>query len=51
MSQSLDLRGTLCPVTAMRLKKYLKTLSPGVEVVVLADDKHARVDFPPIVEK
>ncbi len=53
MSQDpdLDLRGLHCPVSTMRLKKFLKSKTQGGTFIVLSTDKEARVDFAALVMK
>ncbi len=44
--ETLDLRGLKCPMPALLAKKALARLSPGVVLIVLADDPMAVVDIP-----
>lgn len=43
---TLDARGLLCPLPVLKARKALKPLAPGAELLVLADDPAARIDFP-----
>ncbi|MGD9670198.1 MAG: sulfurtransferase TusA family protein [Hyphomicrobiaceae bacterium] len=51
MSHDLDLRGTRCPVSTMRLKKHLRSVPKGTTIWVLANDDDARTDFPALIAK
>ena len=42
----LDTRGLLCPLPVLKARKILKTLPAGAELLVLADDPAALIDFP-----
>lgn len=43
---SLDLRGLLCPLPVLRLRKVLAGLSPGAVVEMLASDRMSWIDVP-----
>lgn len=45
MTQSLDMRGTLCPEPVLAANRMLRTMPPGAELVVLADDPVAEIDI------
>ena len=42
----IDARGLLCPLPVLKLAKRIKSLDPGDEVRLLADDPAAVVDVP-----
>lgn len=42
---ALDLRGLVCPMPVLRLKKALKNADPLAVVSVLTDDPHAPADI------
>ena len=43
---TLDARGLLCPLPVLKARKALKPLPDGTELLVLADDPAAVIDFP-----
>lgn len=43
---TLDTRGLLCPLPVLKARKVLKTQPEGSELLVLADDRAAVIDFP-----
>lgn len=44
--EELDVTGLTCPIPVLRAQKRLRTLPLGAELVVLASDPIAKVDFP-----
>lgn len=42
----LDARGLLCPLPVLKLRKRLKSLAPGAEIAMQADDPAAVIDVP-----
>ena len=42
----LDARGLKCPLPVLKLEKRLRSLPPGVELIVLATDPIAKIDIP-----
>ncbi|MBC7164409.1 MAG: sulfurtransferase TusA family protein [Roseovarius sp.] len=44
--QTLDARGLLCPLPVLKLRKRLKSLGPGEEITMQADDPAAVIDVP-----
>jgi tRNA 2-thiouridine synthesizing protein A len=42
----LDLRGLLCPLPVLRLRKALLALPPGAVVEMLASDRASWIDVP-----
>ncbi|WOJ89119.1 sulfurtransferase TusA family protein [Methylocapsa polymorpha] len=50
-SISLDLRGLLCPLPALRTRKALRKLSPGDLLVVECTDPLAVIDIPHLVRQ
>ncbi|TNE41056.1 MAG: sulfurtransferase TusA family protein [Alphaproteobacteria bacterium] len=45
-AEELDVRGYSCPMPVLRAQKRLREMPSGAELVVLADDPIARIDFP-----
>lgn len=45
MSETIDLRGTVCPMPVLKTKKALATLPAGGILEVLTDDPHAVEDL------
>ncbi|MBM3502449.1 MAG: hypothetical protein FJX65_01110 [Alphaproteobacteria bacterium] len=45
MSEVLDVTGLKCPLPVLRAKKALKTIEPGMTLMVLATDPSAVKDF------
>ena len=43
---TLDVTGLTCPLPVLRAKKYLREISPGTILKVLATDPVAAIDFP-----
>ncbi len=41
----LDTSGQLCPLPLLRAKQRMRTLRPGDQLVVIATDPDAHVDF------
>lgn len=50
-STSLDLRGLLCPLPALRTRKALRKLAPGDLLVVECTDPLASIDIPHLVRQ
>jgi tRNA 2-thiouridine synthesizing protein A len=50
-SISLDLRGLLCPLPALRTRKALRKASPGDLLVVECTDPLAVIDIPHLVRQ
>lgn len=50
MIHELDLTGLSCPLTTIRLKRFLKGIAAGDTVRVKATDPEARVDFPALIK-
>lgn len=50
MTNNLDLRGQVCPMTTVKLKRHIKALPPNSAFLVMADDEEARVDFPAAIK-
>jgi tRNA 2-thiouridine synthesizing protein A len=50
-STSLDLRGLLCPLPALRTRKALRRLAPGDRLVVECTDPLASIDIPHLVRQ
>ena len=46
MSEELDATGLLCPLPVLKLRKRLKSLTVGDQVVMRADDPAAIIDVP-----
>lgn len=46
MADVLDARGLKCPLPVLKLEKRLRSLPPGVELIVLATDPIAKIDIP-----
>ena len=44
--KTLDARGLLCPLPVLKLRKRLKSLRPGEEIAMQADDPAAVIDVP-----
>lgn len=44
--QELDALGLLCPLPVLKARKRLKSIAPGGELRLLADDPAAIVDVP-----
>lgn len=44
-ADALDLRGLVCPMPVLRLKRALKNANPLAVVSVLTDDPHAPADI------
>lgn len=44
--QQLDARGRVCPLPLFYTKRKLEEMSPGEELVVLADDSTAKETIP-----
>ncbi len=44
--ETLDARGLLCPLPVLKLRKRLKSLGPGEEIAMQADDPAAVIDVP-----
>lgn len=44
--ETLDARGLLCPLPVLKARKRLKSLLPGENLCMLADDPAAIVDVP-----
>lgn len=44
--ETLDCRGTKCPLPVLKMEKRLAGLSAGAALVVLATDPMAKVDIP-----
>ena len=42
----IDARGLLCPLPVLKLRKRLKSLGPGEEIAMQADDPAAVIDVP-----
>ena len=42
----MDARGLLCPLPVLKARKRIKSLAPGDELSLLADDPAAVVDVP-----
>jgi tRNA 2-thiouridine synthesizing protein A len=49
--EELDLCGLTCPLPVLRAQKKLRELALGAELIVLADDPIARIDFPHYCEQ
>lgn len=47
----LDLRGLVCPMPVLRVKKALKPLAPHEELTVVTDDPHAPADIRTFAEQ
>lgn len=47
----LDLRGLVCPMPVLRVKKALKPLAPREELTVVTDDPHAPADIRTFAEQ
>ena len=47
----LDLRGLVCPMPVLRVKKALKHLAPHEELTVVTDDPHAPADIRTFAEQ
>ena len=45
MTRTLDARGLLCPLPALRARRALATLRPHEELIVLATDPEAPIDI------
>lgn len=50
MIHELDLIGLTCPLTTVRLKRFLKKVPAGDTIRVKATDPDARVDFPALIK-
>lgn len=44
-THNLDLRNLLCPLPVLKTKKFLKQLSPGEKLAVVATDPSSVADF------
>lgn len=44
--QHLDLRGLRCPLPVIKLEKAMRSMSPGAELTLIADDPLAKIDIP-----
>lgn len=47
----LDLSGLKCPLPALRTRKALRALAPGVRLAVTATDPLAGIDIPNVVRE
>ena len=50
-STSLNLRGLLCPLPALRTRKVLRKLAPGDLLIVECTDPLAVIDIPHLVRE
>lgn len=50
MIHELDLQGLRCPISTVKLKRFLKNVKPGETIRVKTDDDDARVDFPALIK-
>lgn len=49
--RELDLRGLKCPLPALKLRKALRRLPAGEEMLVLCTDPLAQIDIPNVVRE
>jgi tRNA 2-thiouridine synthesizing protein A len=47
----LDLKGLKCPLPALRVRKALKAMSPGDEIMAACTDPLARIDIPNLLNE
>jgi tRNA 2-thiouridine synthesizing protein A len=47
----LDLKGLKCPLPSLRVRKALKTMSPGDEITAACTDPLARIDIPNLLNE
>jgi tRNA 2-thiouridine synthesizing protein A len=51
VTEILNLRGLKCPLPALKTRKTLRTLTPGVEILVECTDPMAVIDIPHMVRE
>lgn len=49
--EELDVTGLSCPLPVLRAQRKLRGMKPGAELLVLADDPVAKIDFPHYCEE
>lgn len=47
----LDAKGLKCPMPVLKAKKIIKQMKPGETFELIADDRGAKADVPPLLNK
>lgn len=50
-TRELDLRGLMCPLPALKVRKALKTMRPGEDLAVTCTDPMSAIDIPHLLSQ